>query len=88
MRVSGRAGDRDDQQPHQNQASHIGSIVYRIEAQPATVTGSFDRTLRVSGPTDLTITNPSGDVRVTPGADGTIHIVARVAFGASGKVHS
>src|ERR1700692_398123 len=36
--------------------------------------GSFDRTLTVSGPIRLELTNTSGDVSITGSADGKVHV--------------
>lgn len=36
--------------------------------------GSFDRTLTVTGPIRLELTNASGDIRITGGADGKVHV--------------
>lgn len=36
--------------------------------------GTFDRTLNVSGPVRLELTNGSGDVRIARGAEGVVHI--------------
>lgn len=40
--------------------------------------GSFDRTLKVSGAVDLTVSSASGSIRVEPGAGGTVRIAARL----------
>lgn len=37
-------------------------------------TGSFDRTLDVTGPVRIEISNASGAIRVTPAADGKVHV--------------
>ncbi len=50
-----------------------------IEAQIASVGGSFERTLTVSGPVQLSLTNGAGDVRVVPGTDGSVRVVARIS---------
>ena len=49
-----------------------------IEARMDSVNGSFDRTVQVAGPVDLTVVNGSGDVTVTAGADGAVHVVGRI----------
>ena len=38
------------------------------------ITGSFDRTLSVSGPIRLELNNTSGDVSITGSADGKVHV--------------
>ena len=40
--------------------------------------GSFDRTLKVVGALDLTVSSGSGSIRVEPGAAGTVRIAARL----------
>jgi DUF4097 and DUF4098 domain-containing protein YvlB len=40
--------------------------------------GSFDRTLKVSGAVQLTVRSGSGQIRVNPGAPGTVRVVARI----------
>jgi Toastrack DUF4097 len=42
------------------------------------IEGSFDRTLKVSGPVDLDIRTNSGGVRIDTGPIGTVHVVARI----------
>jgi len=52
-----------------------------IAASPALAQvyeGSFDRTLTVTGPVNLTVLSGSGSIRVQPGAAGAVHIVARL----------
>jgi hypothetical protein len=50
-------------------------------ASAQSVEGSFDRTLKVTGPVDLTITSGSGRIHVTPGAADTVRVSARVRGG-------
>ena len=52
--------------------------VYAAEA-------TFDRTLKVNGKVDLTVSTGSGSIRITHGADGQIHVTGRVrsSFGGS-----
>ena len=45
-------------------------------AMGPSVSGSFDRTLSVSGPIRLELTNASGDVSITGSADGKVHVHA------------
>lgn len=49
-----------------------------LHAGLVTAYGSFDRTLTVTGPVELTIRNGAGDIRVLPGADGRVHVVGRI----------
>ncbi len=46
---------------------------------------TFDRTLKVNGKVDLTVSTGSGSIHITHGADGQIHVFGRVrsSFGAS-----
>lgn len=48
------------------------------------VSGSFDRTFQVTGHTRLELSNASGDVNITGGADGKIHIHGDVSARGSG----
>jgi len=41
-------------------------------------TGSFDRTLQVSGAVDLDVTTGSGNITVRTGASGSVHVVAKI----------
>lgn len=54
--------------------------------------GSFDRTLKVSGPVDLSVHTGSGHIHVQPGAPGAVRIAARLRAGngwfATGEVES
>lgn len=45
--------------------------------------GAFERTLKVTGPVDLTLRSGSGRIRVFPGADGNVKISARIRAGYS-----
>ncbi len=49
-----------------------------IEARIDSVNGSFDRTVQVSGPVDLTISTGAGDVRLVSGTDGVVRIIGRI----------
>jgi hypothetical protein len=40
--------------------------------------GSFERTLKVTGAVDLEVQSGSGQIRVHPGAPGTVHVAARL----------
>lgn len=46
---------------------------------------TFDRTIKVNGKVDLTVSTGSGSIHITHGADGQIHVFGRVrsTFGAS-----
>ena len=48
-------------------------------AQAAQVTeGTFDRTLKVTGQVDLEIRTGSGDIKVLPGASGSVRVVGKI----------
>lgn len=49
-----------------------------LHAGLITAYGSFDRTLTVTGPVELTIRNGAGDIRVVPGPDGAVRVTARI----------
>lgn len=62
---------------HRNLAAPAGLLLALASAGCAmgpSVTGSFDRTLSVSGPIRLELSNASGDVSITGSADGKVHI--------------
>ncbi len=44
----------------------------------STVKGSFERTLKVSGPVDIDLTTGSGDIQVRPGDAGTVQIKGKI----------
>jgi Putative adhesin len=50
----------------------LGSLTARAE------TGSFERTLQVSGPVSLEVTTGSGSITVRTGGNGTVHIFAKI----------
>ena len=52
----------------------IGFVTLPAEAE----TGSFERTLLVSGPVNMEVTSGSGNITVRTGANGSVHIVARI----------
>ncbi len=53
-----------------------GAILLAAIPASAQIEGSFDRTLRVSGPVELDVTTDSGGISVRPGATGSVHIHA------------
>ena len=65
---------------HRNFAALTGLLFAGLAsagcAMGPSVSGSFDRTLSVSGPIRLELTNTSGDVSITGGADGKVHVHA------------
>jgi DUF4097 and DUF4098 domain-containing protein YvlB len=65
---------------HRNFAALPGLLFAALAGAGCTmgpsVSGSFDRTLSVSGPTRLELTNTSGDVSITGSADGKVHVHA------------
>ena len=52
----------------------LGMCALQVHAD----TGSFDRTLQVSGPVDLDVTTGSGNITVHAGASGSVHVVAKI----------
>jgi DUF4097 and DUF4098 domain-containing protein YvlB len=53
--------------------------VLAFAALPALAdTGGFDRTLQVSGAVDLDVTTGSGNITVRAGANGSVHVVAKI----------
>jgi len=56
--------------------SIFAAVVNAGCAMGPSATGSFDRTLTVSGPIRLELNNTSGDVSITGSADGKVHIHA------------
>ena len=63
---------------HRNFAALAGSLIAALAgagcAMGPSVSGSFDRTLSVSGPIRLELNNTSGDVSITGSADGKVHV--------------
>jgi DUF4097 and DUF4098 domain-containing protein YvlB len=49
-----------------------------IDAQTLTAEGSFDRTLRVSGPVELDIKTGSGGIQVRTGPDASVRVIGRI----------
>jgi hypothetical protein len=47
----------------------------------ARVQGTFDRDLTVTGPVDMDVSTGSGDIKVTPGGTGTVHVHGLVKIG-------
>ncbi len=45
---------------------------------PGSAQGSFDRTLKVTGPVQLDVSTGSGSIRVRPGASGSVHVVGTI----------
>jgi len=52
-----------------------------IEVAAQTQTGSFERTLQVSGPVSLSVTTGSGDIQIRTGSGETVHVVGRIRAG-------
>jgi len=54
-------------------------LVVGVESLPARAeTGSFERTLQVSGPVSLEVSTGSGNITVRTGGNGTVHIFAKI----------
>jgi hypothetical protein len=49
-----------------------------VDALESGATGSFERTLQVAGPVDLSVRTGSGSIRIQTGAGGAVHIVGHV----------
>ncbi len=47
-------------------------------AASAELRGSFDRTLQVSGPVDLSVKSGSGSITVRTGSDGTLQVIGKI----------
>jgi DUF4097 and DUF4098 domain-containing protein YvlB len=58
-------------------------ILYGCSVGPF-VNGNFDRSLSVTGPIRLELTNASGDVQITGSADGKVHVHAEVRSSGGG----
>jgi len=54
------------------------SAITVIPARGAAAEGSFDRTLKVTGPVDLEVTTGSGNIDVRPGTAGGVHVHATI----------
>jgi hypothetical protein len=59
------------------------SLACATPAAAQTPEGSFDRTLKVAGAVDLDVSSGSGSILVSPGAAGSVHVVARLKAGNS-----
>ena len=59
-------------------AGLLGACTCPSFAWPADAEGSFQRTLTVSGPVNLEITNGSGSIRVRAGSSGSVQISAKI----------
>jgi hypothetical protein len=49
-----------------------------LMARPAAVKGSFERSLKVSGPVDLEVSTGSGDITIRPGEAGAVQIRGKI----------
>jgi hypothetical protein len=56
----------------------VAVVVPACAAINETATGSFERTLTVSGPVELEVMSGSGDIRVTSGESGSVRVVATI----------
>jgi DUF4097 and DUF4098 domain-containing protein YvlB len=64
----------------------IVALIAGCNAGPA-VTGSFDRNYTVTGPIRLELSNAAGDVNITGGADGKVHVRGDVRASGFGFDH-
>ncbi|MFO7694593.1 MAG: DUF4097 family beta strand repeat-containing protein [Vicinamibacterales bacterium] len=58
-------------------------LVLSLPAAARGQEGAFERTLKVTGPVDLDVRSGSGQIRVEPGAAGTVRVSARLKAGNS-----
>ncbi|MGH9862556.1 MAG: DUF4097 family beta strand repeat-containing protein, partial [Candidatus Acidiferrales bacterium] len=56
----------------------LGAVTLSASAGVFTAEGSFDRTLKVTGPVDLDIETGSGSITVRPGEGGSVHIIGTI----------
>jgi hypothetical protein len=49
-----------------------------LMGRPPAVKGSFERSLKVSGPVDLEVSTSSGDIAIRPGEAGTVRISGKI----------
>jgi hypothetical protein len=60
-----------------------GCDVLDTAVNAASVEGTFERTLTVSGPVDLDVRTGSGDIQVRPGSDTSVHLIGHIKARAS-----
>ena len=60
-----------------------GCDVISVAAQAARVRGSFERTLTVSGPVDLSVRTGSGDIQIRVGTVDRVQLTGRISAGPS-----
>ena len=58
--------------------SAILAVGCTLNAEISPASGSFDRTLSVTGPVDLTVKTGSGRIEIRTGTDGTVRVVGRI----------
>jgi DUF4097 and DUF4098 domain-containing protein YvlB len=56
----------------------VSSQACAVNAQSIAVTGTFERTLTVTGPVDLEIQTGSGDIQIRRGGSGQVQVVGRL----------
>jgi len=56
----------------------VALLVAAVPAAAQGREGAFDRTLKVTGALDLEVQSGSGEIRVQPGAAGSVHVAARL----------
>jgi putative adhesin len=52
-----------------------------IDVAAQTQTGTFERTLQVNGPVNLSVTTGSGDIQIRTGSGATVHVIGRIRAG-------
>jgi DUF4097 and DUF4098 domain-containing protein YvlB len=60
-----------------------GCIGIDIAAQDNRARGSFERTLNVNGPVDLTVRTGSGDIQIRTGQNDRVQVIGRISAGYS-----
>jgi DUF4097 and DUF4098 domain-containing protein YvlB len=56
-----------------------GCVAIDIAAQDARARGSFDRTLNVNGPVDLSVRTGSGDIQIRTGSNDSVQVIGRIS---------
>jgi hypothetical protein len=52
-----------------------------VDVAAQTQTGTFERTLQVNGPVNLSVTTGSGDIQIRTGSGETVHVIGRIRAG-------
>ncbi|MFZ0663672.1 MAG: DUF4097 family beta strand repeat-containing protein [Acidobacteriaceae bacterium] len=60
---------------------HFAAAILALAVTPAALfaaEGTFDKTLHVTGPATLNVSTDAGYIHITPGPDGSVHIIGHV----------